>query len=193
MGTIDNVLVAAFVFAAVQSQSALATIPDANGVFHACYLKSGGTMRVIDNSVTTCRSTETAIAWNATGPQGPAGPAGSTGPAGPAGQTGATGPAGPGLDLAKAYVRKSANVTVGAGSQGAANSTCDPGDVAIAGEYGVNGVNFLVYFAGILTDPAKIGSTTDVASFYEFFVVNNNPAGGAGILIFSQATCAPPV
>src|SRR5947208_938170 len=74
---------------------AYATIPDSGGVIHACYLKSGGSRRVIDAGVTNCKSNETGISWNQTGPQGPAGPAGPAGPQGPKGDTGATGPQGP--------------------------------------------------------------------------------------------------
>ncbi|HMG33187.1 MAG TPA: hypothetical protein VKM94_04545 [Blastocatellia bacterium] len=52
-----------------------ATIPDSNGVIHACYNKSGGSIRVIDDSVTKCSSNETSLSWNVTGPPGPIGPA----------------------------------------------------------------------------------------------------------------------
>ena len=87
-----------------------AAIPDAKGVIHGCYSNgggdNGGRLRVVD-SASACRSEETALAWNQsgppgpTGPQGPAGipgpqgPAGITGPQGPIGARGATGPAGP--------------------------------------------------------------------------------------------------
>ncbi len=46
----------AFVFLGVV---AYATIPDPAGVIHGCYSKSGGTLRVIDDSVTQCKSGET--------------------------------------------------------------------------------------------------------------------------------------
>ena len=90
---------------------ASATIPS-NNVIDACYSRSGGSLRVIDATVTKCGKSETSLAWNVqvikgdkgepgeTGPQGPAGPQGATGPQGPvgpqgpAGPTGATGPAG---------------------------------------------------------------------------------------------------
>lgn len=68
---------------------ALATIPSANGTIAACYSKSGGTLRIIDSSVTNCKASETAISWNTVGPQGP------TGPTGPQGPQGAIGPVGP--------------------------------------------------------------------------------------------------
>lgn len=77
---------------------AYATIPDSQGVIHGCYTKSGGSLRVIDDSVTNCKSGETSLDWNVAGPTGATGPAGSAGPAGPtgpAGPQGATGPAGP--------------------------------------------------------------------------------------------------
>ena len=78
-----------------------ATIPAPNGVIYGCYDKSNGSLRVIDNTVTTCKVNETQITWNETGPQGPIGPQGPTGPQGlqgmpgPTGSTGPRGPAGP--------------------------------------------------------------------------------------------------
>ena len=52
---------------------ALATTPDSNGVIHGCYLKSGGNLRVIDDSVTKCNSNETSLNWNQQGLAGPKG------------------------------------------------------------------------------------------------------------------------
>ncbi len=93
---------------------AYASIPDANGVIHGCYKKSGGTLRVIDNAVDRCDSrAEIPLSWNQTGPQGPAGPqgpqglqgpAGPQGPEGPQGPQGPQGPAGPGGAKAMAFV-----------------------------------------------------------------------------------------
>jgi hypothetical protein len=92
---------------------AYATIPDANGVIHGCYAKSGGGLRVIDDGVINCAKSETSLNWNvrgvtgaqgpqgAEGPQGPTGPQGSQGtqgqqgPQGAQGQPGAQGPTGP--------------------------------------------------------------------------------------------------
>ena len=103
--------IAAFAVAGV----ALATIPDSNGVIHGCYMKNGGTLRLVDDS-SQCKSNETTLDWNkqgvagplgAQGPQGPQGPQGDKGDTGaqgpqgpdgaqgPKGDTGATGPAGP--------------------------------------------------------------------------------------------------
>ena len=79
-----------------------AAIPT-NNTIDACTAK-GGTLRVIDPSVTQCKQGETSLAWNVEGPKGdtgdvgpagPAGPEGPTGPAGPQGPAGATGPQGP--------------------------------------------------------------------------------------------------
>jgi hypothetical protein len=80
---------------------AYATIPDSNGAIHGCYARSGGSLRVIDASVTNCKAGETSLDWNVQGqqgpqgPQGPNGPAGPVGPQGPQGPTGSQGPAGP--------------------------------------------------------------------------------------------------
>src|SRR5262245_62098219 len=57
---------------------AYATIPDSGGAIHGCYAKSGGSLRVIDASVTNCKSTETALSWNQAGQQGLPGPPGET-------------------------------------------------------------------------------------------------------------------
>lgn len=68
---------------AIAGGVAWATIPGGDGVIHGCYLKSGGTVRVIDASVTNCKKTETAIWWNQSGPPGETGPQGEQGEPGP--------------------------------------------------------------------------------------------------------------
>jgi hypothetical protein len=62
---------------AVAAGVAYATIPDGEGAIHACYAKSGGALRVFDDSVTNCKASETSLAWNVVGPEGPPGPAGA--------------------------------------------------------------------------------------------------------------------
>jgi hypothetical protein len=57
---------------------ALAAIPDASGVIHACYTNKGGALRAV-NSAADCKNSETALPWNQTGVIGPAGPAGVSG------------------------------------------------------------------------------------------------------------------
>lgn len=77
---------------------AYATIPDSSGAIHCCYARSGGSLRVIDATVTNCKSGETSLDWNVQGqqgPQGPNGPAGPVGPQGPQGPSGSQGPVGP--------------------------------------------------------------------------------------------------
>jgi len=71
--------------------TAYATIPGGDGTIHGCYAKSGGTLRVIDASVTNCKSGETALDWSqkgVPGPQGPQGEKGESGEPGPAGPAG---------------------------------------------------------------------------------------------------------
>jgi hypothetical protein len=54
---------------------AAATIPN-NGVIYACYVKNGGTLHVIDQSVRNCSPGQTSLSWNVAGQtaQGPEGP-----------------------------------------------------------------------------------------------------------------------
>jgi hypothetical protein len=83
--------------------SAVASVPDAAGVIHACYTTSPLATKpffLLDTAqATRCPVGFTELTFNQTGPQGPAGPAGpqgATGPQGPAGPTGPQGPAGVG-------------------------------------------------------------------------------------------------
>lgn len=73
---------------------ALATIPGAGGIIHACYNNTNGGLRVVE-STADCRPNEADLAWNQVGPQGPAGPQGPSGPQGPPGPQGSQGPQGP--------------------------------------------------------------------------------------------------
>jgi hypothetical protein len=82
---------AGFVALLAAGAVAYADIPD-SGVINGCYLKSTGSLRVIDKDTTNCRVSETAISWNQLGPTGPSGPTGASGPSGPTGPSGATGP-----------------------------------------------------------------------------------------------------
>jgi type VI secretion system secreted protein Hcp len=62
---------------------AVATIPDADGVIHACINPASqplpGAVRIIDDATQTCDQAETPITWNQ---QGPPGPQGDPGPPG---------------------------------------------------------------------------------------------------------------
>ena len=57
---------------------AYATIPDSSGAIHGCYARSGGSLRVIDATVTNCKTGETSLDWNVQGQQGPQGHRGRT-------------------------------------------------------------------------------------------------------------------
>jgi hypothetical protein len=74
-----------------------ASIPDSNGVIHACYNPSraahtgGASLAILDADAASCAKKDVAISWSQQGPQGekgdpgPQGPQGPQGPAGPAG------------------------------------------------------------------------------------------------------------
>src|SRR5262245_2637116 len=103
---------------ALVTTAVFATIPS-NNVISACYTKSGGTLRVIDGTVTNCKPAETALAWNVQGGKGDTGQQGTAGPAGPAGQNGAQGPAGPAGPTGPAGERGPAGPAGPAGISGA--------------------------------------------------------------------------
>jgi len=65
----------------------------ASTVIHACYNKTTGELRVVQQN-TPCHTNEGAVSWNNEGPAGPAGPAGPMGPEGATGPQGPQGPAG---------------------------------------------------------------------------------------------------
>jgi hypothetical protein len=95
------------------------SIPDADGVFHACYdLKNGGVRLVgIEGS---CRTSESATFWNQTGPKGEQG---ETGPKGDQGEPG----------VSEAYINRGGGL-IGAGQEGVVASVAVP-----PGSYVVHG------------------------------------------------------
>lgn len=119
---------------------AFATIPGGDGVIHGCYVKSGGTLRVVDGSVTTCKSSESALDWNVTGPPGPSGAAGPQGPKGDPGQQGPKGEAGP---TGPAGTNGQAGASVVSTPLSAGDANCPDGgsqfDVASRTTYACNG------------------------------------------------------
>jgi len=67
-----NLLAAGVTALSVLSGAAVlawAGIPDGEGVIHACYVKSSGVVRVV-NDPASCRSGESPIEWNVQGPAG---------------------------------------------------------------------------------------------------------------------------
>jgi hypothetical protein len=87
---------------------AWAAIPDSSGVIHACYLKSGGALRVIDSAVATCKTQETPLDWNQAGQPG---------------------------GVSGYQIVSSDPVTLGPGESGEAQVACPEGTRAIGGGY----------------------------------------------------------
>jgi Collagen triple helix repeat (20 copies) len=76
---------------------AYATIPDGQGVIHACYDKQSGQVRIFDPAggmIKGCGKTEAETSWSQTGPPGATGSAGPQGQQGPKGDPGLQGPKG---------------------------------------------------------------------------------------------------
>jgi hypothetical protein len=109
--------------------TAYATIPAGDGVIQGCYAKSGGTLRVIDASVTNCKAGETALNWSQQGVPGPTGDPGEPGPAGPQGEQGEPGAPG-GL---AGYEIVSLNSATNSDDIKRALVNCPAGKVAVGG------------------------------------------------------------
>jgi len=84
------VLIGALAALAVGVGFAVASIPDSSGVFHACYKKHHGQLRLVE-SASDCRPSEKATSWSQTGPPGPPGTPGSSFLAGSSGGQPSTG------------------------------------------------------------------------------------------------------
>ena len=147
---------------------AFATIPGSDGVIHACYSKSGGALRVVDASVTGCKSGETSLDWNM---RGPAGPQGVAGAAGPAGQPGPMGPAGPKGDTGAAGAQGPQ------GLQGPQGPKGDPG----------SGLTSIDGLAGLACTKAGVAGSISVESDTEGHILltcvtpsGGNEGGGGG-------------
>lgn len=159
------------------------TIPAPSGVIYGCFNKSGGSLRVIDNAVTTCSSNETQLMWNVTGPMGPAGPAGPVGPAGPsgapgpAGATGATGPVGP-AGPSHAYFTGVINESVRLPAFG---STVSVATLSVpAGAYIVDGMADFVTFTA--------SGDGDVICTLDYSPAGSGPPAAAGVPIGSGSS-----
>lgn len=92
-GTARTVLACVVVAGVASAGVAVAGLPRASSDISACYHRTNGKLRIVDEGE-RCRRKEIAISWARHGTPGPTGPAGAPGQAGPAGAAGPTGPAG---------------------------------------------------------------------------------------------------
>jgi hypothetical protein len=120
------ILLGSGVVLAVGAGIAIASIPDASGVIHACYKTSQGQTRIVQ-SAADCNPSETAVQWSQTGVAGPAGPPGPPGPTGPQGPTGPVGPTGPAGPAGPQGPPGTPGLSFLAGSSGGALSTGNNG------------------------------------------------------------------
>ena len=173
------------VLAAVAGGIAYSAIPS-GGVIQGCYSNRNGTLHVIDVAAgDRCARSETALAWNQTGPVGPQGAAGAVGPRGPAGAAGPQGlqgligPTGPrGLTgpagLAGAAGLQGIPGLIGPpglqgpiglrgspgapGPQGATGATGAAGPAGLPGLTGATGPNGSQGIPGLIGPPGETGS-----------------------------------
>ena len=117
---------------------ASASIPDAGGVIHGCYVR-GGALRVIDFPREQCKGGEQRVQWSQTGPTGPTGPTGATGATGATGSTGAVGPVGPAGPQGAIGPTGAAGAAGAVGPQGPAGATGPQGPQGPDGAQGPQG------------------------------------------------------
>ena len=128
--------------------TAYATIPGGDGTIQGCYAKSGGTLRVIDASVTNCKAGETALNWSQKGIPGPKGDPGEPGPAGPQGEQGEPGVPG----RLAGYEDRSASSEHDSSTPKVATVECPAGKVALGGGARLFDSNQFVAFQVALED-----------------------------------------
>src|SRR5207342_1942867 len=127
-------------------------------------VKSGGSLRVIDATVTNCKAGETSIDWNHQGQPGVPGAQGPQGATGPKGDTGAKGDPGPqGLP----------------GAQGPKGDTGATGATGPQGAKGNTGSGVLKTIAGLVDDAGtlQVGSGVTVSKADTGDYVLTFPAG----------------
>jgi hypothetical protein len=172
---------AAAVLVAAGAGIGLASIPSSTGVFHGCYVKSSGALRVIDPSAHQhCKRGELAVSWNQAGQRGPKGPRGPRGNAGPAGSPGLAFTTGTGQDSPNLGTPGTYFIVVKAAlennTQNPLTGTCGIGDPTSGNVQGFGqpfviprGATGIDEFSGMLTvtqGPAKVqvNCTVDDAS-----------------------------
>jgi hypothetical protein len=162
--------------------AAFASIPGPGGVIHSCYTKSGGTMRVIDATVTNCKATETSLDWNQSGQPGAPGPQGLPGPQGAKGDTGPQGPKG---DTGSGVMKTIAGLVSDTGALqvggGLTASKAGPGDYVLTFPDGT-----WQSFPVIQVTPFGLPGFFPVAEVSYLFV-NGNGGGVAHVLISQTA------
>jgi hypothetical protein len=152
---------------ALGTTTALAVIPDSGGVIHGCYLKSIGTLRVV-NAASDCTKLEVSIQWSQTGPAGPKGDTGAQGPKGDTGAAGAQGPKGD-TGVAGAQGPKGDTGAQGPkGDTGVAGAQGPKGDTGPQGSAGASGLRDLFYVVSHYSVPAQSKGefTTSCPTFF---------------------------
>jgi len=158
---LGSLLIAVLIVLALGVGTVYAAIPNGNGKYFACFIKSTGVVKLINYpKVSTCPKGEKLISWNA---QGPAGPQGAQGPQGPQGAQGAPGAAG----ITKITLTQVVSeLTVAPGFSGSTTTTCPAGKVVGGGFQNEGALAFA-------TDSYPGGPTSWRAEAYNSGVVNS--------------------
>jgi len=183
------IAVAVVIVAVAAGSTAFAAIPDAGGVIHGCFVKSGGSLRVIDATVTNCKSTEMSLEWNQHGQPGVPGPQGLQGATGPKGDTGAKGDAGPQGVPGPQGPKGDTGATGASGPQGPKGDTGSGVLKTIAGLVGEAGT--LQIGSGVTASKADTGDyvlTFPAGTWQSFPVIQVTPFGLPGFFPVAEVS-----
>jgi hypothetical protein len=158
---------------------AAAAIPGSDGTIKACYLKKGGTLRVID-SAKRCAKGEKQLSWSQKGPAGPAGAKGDTGPSGPRGDRGEVG-----SPATKLWAAVRANGTTSRGSGVVSTKAISPGFYEVTFNQNVTQCDFIATLGDpdtLLISGGEIGAAQNIGGGFsnlptQVLVATNNSAG----------------
>lgn len=164
---------------AIGAGAAVASIPTADGVIHACYKNTAGEVRIVEAD-NNCKSTEQPLSWSQRGPAGPAGLAGPAGPTGQAGRDGVPGGAIP------ARLQQGTLVSLAATAAGTSIAECSTSEYLVQGGYevGYPGTGR----SGTLTDQAAFDRNGDgILDSYRVGVRNTSEGE---LIVSTHAWCA---
>jgi hypothetical protein len=173
---------AAIIIALGVSGVAYAAIPSADGTISGCYLKSGGTLRVIDPTNAKCKSSETSLTWNIQGVPGAPGTNGTNGTNGTDGADGVSG-----YELITA---ESTHISFD-GNRLDVFAKCSPGKKFLGGGYAFYTIP--PGFAPQYTPPERVNALPETNSdgVDEYYVTVIHPIpDGYGAKLVAKVACA---
>ncbi len=163
-------------------------------VINACVHRANGSVRIVEPG-TSCKRSETAMAWNSTGPAGDPGLPGATGPAGSAGPQGPVGPEGPPGPMLLSVVDangKTVGWAVGTDSM-SAHVPFRVGDVSIVLRVYRNGIQDSGEGGPYFESADCTGSAYLFGAVYPYTLFSRTVVAGPGYRVYVADLAAPTV